>query len=166
VRPFGEKKVGKDQVTVNFDDVEKKLIQPALSDLKIAGSTTAEILESGNIRHSMYQLLLLAELVIADLSIDNANVFYELGIRHALREKRTFLLNSRPANEPMPFDVLTDRYLAYDHTKPEASRAALVGRAAAYAGLGFEGQPRLQHVAVAALAGSGQVHGRAAGFSQ
>ena len=126
VRPFGEKKIGKEQALVNFDDVEKRLIQPALSELKIAGSTTAEILESGNIRHSMFQLLLLAELVIADLSIDNANVFYELGIRHALREKRTFLLNSRAAGEPMPFDVLTDRYLAYDHTKPEESREALV----------------------------------------
>ena len=126
VRPFGEKKVGKDQVTVNFDDVEKMLIQPALSELKIEGATTSEILESGNIRHSMFQRLLIAELVIADLSMDNANVFYELGIRHALREKRTFLLNSRAADEPIPFDVSTDRYLAYDHKSPGDSRNALV----------------------------------------
>ena len=34
----------------------------------------------------MFQLLLTADLVVADISIHNANVFYELGMRHALRE--------------------------------------------------------------------------------
>ena len=63
-----------------------------------------------------------ADLVIADISIHNANVFYELGIRHALRDKRTFLIKSKQAtpgerdakDTDVPFDLKTDRYLAYD----------------------------------------------------
>lgn len=126
VRPFGEKKFGKDQVAVNFDNVERALIDPALKDLNIEGRTTAEILESGNIRTDMFQRLLVSDLVIADLTVHNANVFYELGIRHALREKRTFLIYSRIGDENVPFDLQTDRYLAYDHKAPEKSLPALI----------------------------------------
>jgi hypothetical protein len=126
VRPFGEKKFGKDQVVVNFDDVEKDLIEPALRDLNIEGRTTAEILESGNIRNDMFQRLLVSDLVIADLTVHNANVFYELGIRHALRDKRTFLIYSRIGDEKLPFDLQTDRYLAYDHKEPKKSLPAFV----------------------------------------
>jgi hypothetical protein len=126
VRPFGEKRFGKDQVAVNFDNVEKALIDPALKNLNIEGRTTAEVLESGNIRTDMFQRLLVSDLVIADLTIHNANVFYELGIRHALREKRTFLIYSRIGDENVPFDLQTDRYLAYDHKAPEKSLPALI----------------------------------------
>jgi hypothetical protein len=126
VRPFGEKTFGKGQVTVNFDDVEKMLIQPALRALNIDGTTTSDILEAGNIRYDMFQRLLVCELVIADLSIHNANVFYELGIRHALRDKRTFLLYSSVGDEKVPFDLQTDRYLSYDHRKPGESCDALI----------------------------------------
>jgi len=126
VRPFGEKKFGKKQIAVNFDTVEKSLIEPALKNLNIEGRTTAEILESGNIRNDMFQRLLVSDLVIADLTVHNANVFYELGIRHALREKRTFLIYSRIGDEDIPFDLRTDRYLAYDHQAPEKSLPALI----------------------------------------
>jgi hypothetical protein len=125
VRPFGEKTVGKDHVVVNFDAVEHALIDPALRDLNIEGRTTAEILESGNIRYDMFQRLLVSDLVIADLTMPNANVFYELGIRHALREKRTFLIYSPIDTGTPPFDLQTDRYLEYDHKAPGTSVAAL-----------------------------------------
>src|SRR6476646_10501831 len=91
VRPFGVKK-DLTQKDIDFDRVERELIAPALTRLDISGRTTAEILEAGNIRTDMFQRLLTAGLVIADLSIHNANVFYELGIRHSLRDRHTFLL--------------------------------------------------------------------------
>ncbi len=106
VRPFGIKN------EVDFDKVEAQLIQPALRAAGIAGSTTASILEAGNIREDMFCQLLTADIVIADVSIHNANVFYELGIRHALRDKRTYLI--RCSRDEIPFDLKTDRYLSYD----------------------------------------------------
>jgi tetratricopeptide (TPR) repeat protein len=48
----------------------------------------------------------------------NANVFYELGIRHALRKKRTVLIKGKPTADATPFDVLTDRYVTYDASAP------------------------------------------------
>ena len=117
VRPFGVKG------GIDFDRVERELIGPALDKLEITGRTTAEIIAQGNIQTDMFQLLLTADLVVADVSIHNANVFYELGIRHALRDKRTFLIRSRA--DEVPFDLKTDRYFSYDTDDPTASVAAL-----------------------------------------
>ena len=92
---------------------------------EVTGRGTAiEILRQGNIRVDMFQCLLTADLVVADLSIHNANVFYELGIRHALRSKRTFLVRSN--QDAYPFDLQTDRYLEYDKEDPAATLPRLV----------------------------------------
>ena len=119
IRPFGTKE------GINFDRVEAELIDPALTALDVTGRTTGEILQAGNIRTDMFQQLLVADLVIADISINNANAFYELGIRHALRDGHTFLLRAK-TREPVPFDLLTDRYLAYDPDNPNLVLAPLV----------------------------------------
>jgi hypothetical protein len=98
VRPFGTKSVPikKDRkdisIDVNFDEIESSLIQKALEKNGLVGQTTGEIAEAGNIRLDMFQMLIAYDLVIADISIDNANVFYELGIRHGLRPKGTILI--------------------------------------------------------------------------
>ncbi len=110
VRPFGVKN------DIDFDAVEKNLIGPALDKLGVTGRTTGEIVGQGNIRTDMFQLLLTADLVVADLSIHNANVFYELGIRHALRDRHTFLLRSNV--DKYPFDLQTDRYFTYNQNAP------------------------------------------------
>ncbi len=117
IRPFGAKG------GVNFDDIDEALIQPALRQIGIAGSTTTEIVEQGNIREDMFRLLVCADLVIADISIHNANVFYELGIRHGMRPNATFLLRANV--DEYPFDLRTDRYLSYDQNDPAASVAPL-----------------------------------------
>ena len=103
------------------------MIAPAIEGAGLEGGTTAEILEAGNIRTDMFRELLIADIVIADVSIDNANVYYELGIRHALRAKDTVLIRS-PTSEGgrVPFDLLTDRYLRYDADDPSTSLDDLV----------------------------------------
>jgi hypothetical protein len=118
IRPFGTKK------GINFDRVESELIDPALAGFKITGRTTGDSLKQGNIRTEMFQRLLIADVVIVDISIGNANVYYELGIRHALRNKRTFMIRCNSADLPpddVPFDLRTDRYLSYDPTNPAAA---------------------------------------------
>src|SRR5262245_9325928 len=122
VRPFGTRE------GIDFDAVEAKLIQPAIGAVtsdRLEGGTTMPIVEQGNIREDMFRELVAADLVIADLSIHNANVFYELGIRHGLRPHATFLL--RAGVSQFPFDLQTDRYLKYDAAQPEASLPQLIG---------------------------------------
>ena len=118
IRPFGTKN------DIDFNDVEEKLIDPALNRLDITGRTTMEIRRQGNIRLDMFQRLLTADVVIADISIQNANVYYELGVRHALRGKHTFMIRASGADlktDEVPFDLKTDRYLTYDGKNPAAS---------------------------------------------
>lgn len=123
VRPFGKKEDANKNL-IDFDHVEAKLIGPALDELGITGRTTGEIVEQGNIRTDMFELLLTVDLVVADLSIHNANVFYELGIRHSLRDRHTFML--RCDADKYPFDLQTDRYFTYNKAAPADSLAALV----------------------------------------
>ena len=85
---------------------------------------TLPFVEQGNIREDMFRELVTADLVVADLSIHNANVFYELGIRHGVRPNATFLLRAK-SDRKYPFDLQTDRYLTYDTANPAASVVAL-----------------------------------------
>jgi len=117
VRPFNTQK------EIDFERVETELIQPVLKELGIRGATTQEIAAAGNIRLDMFDRLLMADLVIADISIHNANVYYELGIRHALRDRSTILI--RASGDEVVFDLKTDRYLKYDAADPGASRPEL-----------------------------------------
>jgi hypothetical protein len=120
IRPF-EKKKDRAGREIDFDHVASVLIEPALKAVGLGGGTTGEIIEAGNIRESMFALILEADIVICDMTIHNANVFYELGIRHALRKKRSVLIRGTPAADDVPFDNLTDRYVPYDLDKPEAA---------------------------------------------
>ena len=123
IRPFGKKKDSNGN-EIDFENVHDKLIQPAINAAELGGGTTLEIIEAGNIREDMFAQICTADVVIADISIHNANVFYELGIRHAVREKRTVLINSGADN--VPFDLLTDRYLHYKVDSPEDSLDQLI----------------------------------------
>ena len=118
IRPFGTKN------EINFDEVERLLIAPALKRIGADGRTTVDIVHAGNIRVDMFRRLLTADLVVADLSIHNANVFYELGIRHALRDRSTLML--RCESDKFPFDLQTDRYFLYSKEDPGARVGDLV----------------------------------------
>jgi tetratricopeptide (TPR) repeat protein len=75
------------------------------------------IAQAGNIRLDMFHMLITYDLAIADISIDNANAFYELGIRHGLRPNGTILIRFKKGGD-VPFDLKTDRYIEYDREKP------------------------------------------------
>jgi len=123
IRPFEKKKDLKGN-EIDFDEVARVLIHPALEAIGAEGRETLDIVKSGNIRIDMFRRLLTADLVVADLSIHNANIFYELGIRHALRDQGTFML--RCDADKFPFDLQTDRYFTYNKEKPAASLADLI----------------------------------------
>ena len=59
----------------------------------------------------MFARLLLAEFVVADLTLANANVFYELGIRHAAKPFTTVPIFANLS--ALPFDVALVRALGY-----------------------------------------------------
>jgi tetratricopeptide (TPR) repeat protein len=103
--PFGVKE------GIDFNRVYAHLIKPALQDAGFDVFRADEELRAGNIRTDMFQELLLADLVVVDLSIDNPNVWYELGVRHALRVRGVIQIQA--GRDYMPFDLYTDRTLRY-----------------------------------------------------
>lgn len=119
IRPFGRKQ------GIDFDMVEEKLIYPALKAIGIGSCTTGEIIEAGNLLVDVFSELLIADLVIADTSVHNANVFYELGIRHSLRDKKAFFIRSKYSEEIL-FDLKTYRTLGYDADDPASTTKDLI----------------------------------------
>jgi tetratricopeptide (TPR) repeat protein len=110
--PFGIKE------GIDFNGVYADLIKPALEGAGFEVFRADEETRAGEIRKDMFQELLLADLVVADLSIDNPNVWYELGVRHALRARGVIqILTGR---ERIPFDIATDRALRYRTTEATA----------------------------------------------
>jgi len=122
--PYGTKQ------GIDFNRIYFDLIKPALEQAGFEVFRADEERKAGDIRVDMFQELLIADLVVVDLSIDNPNVWYELGVRHALRERGIVLIQSK--REHHPFDVYTDRKLQYgvkdgvpDPASIEADKAAL-----------------------------------------
>lgn len=113
VMPFGKKKGG-DGSLYDFNSIYKTLIKPALEEAGFEPFRADEETTSGDILTDMFQELLLADLCLCDLSIDNANVYYELGIRHAFRKRGVVHIQAGRAY--MPFDIFNVRTLPYHIT--------------------------------------------------
>lgn len=108
--PFGSKP-GPDGQLIDFNRVYAEYIRPALEAAGLEVFRADEETRAGDIRTDMFQELLVADMVVVDLTLDNANVWYELGVRHALRARGVVLVQGPRPNQP--FDIYTDRKLHY-----------------------------------------------------
>jgi len=113
IMPFGKKK-GSDGSLYDFNAIYTQLIKPTLEMAGFEAFRADEETTSGDILTDMFQELLLADLCIVDMSIDNANVFYELGIRHAFRKRG--IVHIQAGRGYMPFDVFNVRTIPYHIT--------------------------------------------------
>ena len=80
-----------------------------------------EIDQPGMITVQIIERLLTADLVVAYLTGQNANVFYELAIRHAAKKPIVHLYKS---GETLPFDVSQLRAIKYDLSNPDSLESA------------------------------------------
>jgi MAP3K TRAFs-binding domain len=109
--PFGEKKDAAGAI-IQFDAVYKDLIRPAIEAAEMEPIRADEEMTGGIIHKPMFERLILCEYAIADLTTANANVFYELGVRHAVRPWSTILIFAKGSR--LPFDLGPLRGLPYD----------------------------------------------------
>ncbi len=109
--PFGKKKdsTGRE---IDFDAVYERLIAPAVSDAGLEPLRSDEERTGGIIHKPMFERLILCEYAVADLTTAKANVFYELGVRHAVRPHATVLLFAEGSGR-IPFDVGQLRAIPY-----------------------------------------------------
>jgi len=98
---------------LDLDKSYKNIIKPAVTAAGYDCIRADEIQHAGNINVPMYQHLLNADIVIADVSTYNENAFYELGVRHALRPHTTIII----AEDKLmfPFDIGQIAVRKYHH---------------------------------------------------
>lgn len=115
--PIGDKEKSPEKYQ-HFKDVYEHLIKPTVEDsakslsLEIACYRADDIKRSGSIMKKVLQDLLDQTIVIADLSGQNPNVFYELGVRHTFF-KRSILISDTPGDNP--FDIHGYRTIPYKY---------------------------------------------------
>jgi hypothetical protein len=138
IMPFGRKKAP-DGTAIDFDAVYEKLLAPAVSAAGLQPHRADAERRGGSIHADMFQELLLAEFVVADLTLDNPNVWYEIGVRHALRASGAVLTYA--LRDRLPFDIAGQRMQRYtllngelDPAKLDAERKALAEMIAATVG--------------------------------
>jgi hypothetical protein len=110
--PFGTKTDGTKK-EINFDKVYEDFIKPAVIAAGLEPIRADEEKTGGFIHKPMYERLMFCKFAVADLSFANANVFYELGIRHALRSYTTVSVFEE--NTKLPFDAAPLRTMPYKY---------------------------------------------------
>ena len=119
VMGFGEKTdfQSTPQRTLNLDKTYEYIIQPTVEAAGLKCIRADGIIHSTVIDKPMYEQLLGADVVIADLSTSNANAIYELGVRHALRPYTTIVMAEQGFK--FPFDLSHLSILKYEHLGKE-----------------------------------------------
>lgn len=93
-----------------FDMIFDDLIKPALEEVGYDVKRADSIANQQNILKDVVRGIAEADLIVADLTSVNPNVFYELGISHTM-EKNTVLLTQ--SIEDVPFDLKSYRVIKY-----------------------------------------------------
>jgi tetratricopeptide (TPR) repeat protein len=108
--PFGKKNDEAGRV-IDFDRIYSEVIKPAVEDAELEPIRADEETMGGIIHKPMFERLMLCDYAVADLTTANANVFYELGVRHGIRPHSTVLIFGKGMR--LPFDVAPLRSLPY-----------------------------------------------------
>jgi hypothetical protein len=133
IAPIGDEQ---SEIRRRSDLVLKYIVQPAVAELGLTAIRGDELAIPGQITLHVIDHILHARAVVADLTGRNANVFYELAVRHATKLPVALIVaNDDP---PLPFDIAQMNVIRFDHTNLESAdlcRQALVAHLQA----GFNG---------------------------
>jgi len=109
--PFSNKKDPATGLDIDFDRIYETAIRPGIEKAGMEPIRADEERTGGIIHKPMFERLLLCDYAVADLTTANANVFYELGVRHAVRPATTLAVFA--SHQQLPFDVNFLRALPY-----------------------------------------------------
>lgn len=101
-------------------DASYEVIKEAVEATGLECIRADEIEHSGLIDKPMYEHILHADLVIADLSTSNINAVYELGVRHAVRPRATIIVAESQFD--FAFDINRNLIRTYEHLGPDLGR--------------------------------------------
>lgn len=119
VQGFGEKTDFRTGRKLDLD-ASYDVIKEAVENAGLECIRADEIQHSQIIDKPMYESILNADLVIADLSTSNVNAVYELGVRHALRPRPTIIVAEKQWD--FPFDINRSVIRTYEHLGTDIGR--------------------------------------------
>lgn len=90
----------------------ESIVEPAIRTVGLTVVRADQIDKPGVITRQIIEYILRARLVVADLSFSNANVFYELALRHAARLPVVQIIRHGDA---IPFDINQMRTITIDN---------------------------------------------------
>lgn len=117
VSPIGEEG---SEIRTNADKLLKHIINPVCQSCGLSVERVDQINDSDSITQTIIDKLLSADLVIADISGHNPNVFYEMGYRKCTGKP---IIHLKCKGENLPFDVNTIRTFEYDLTDLDSVEA-------------------------------------------
>jgi len=94
-----------------WDDYYSRIYAPAIQEAGLVAMRADDVFGAGSILQDIVALLSNATMTLVDISENNRNVHYELGLAHALG-KPTLLI--APRSTPLFFDIGQERMLTYD----------------------------------------------------
>lgn len=106
---IGEVTITEEKLREKYDYIIKNAIKKALPSLDVIRAD--EELNPSSISNDIFTKLMHSRFVIADITYPNPNVFYELGIRHAIRPG-TILIREK-IDFSIPFDISHLRHIEY-----------------------------------------------------
>jgi len=107
---------GKPRV-LDLDQTYSILIKPVFDALKIPCYRAIDKNINGSIDKLMLQEIKNADIALVDVSTLNANVMWELGVRHALKEKHTIVICEEEQMSSIPFDI--NHFIVHKYTHSE-----------------------------------------------
>lgn len=108
---FGLKTDYSKGVEFNLDKTYDYIVRPVFEEFGFLCFRASDIKHSGVIDIPMYEAILKADFVLADLSTLNPNVLYELGIRHAVRKNTTIIISEKELEYPFDLShILIEKY--------------------------------------------------------
>ena len=113
VMGFGKKTDYESGRLLDLDATYEAIIKPAAVDAGLRCIRADEIIHSGVIDTETFDMLLRADLVIADISTGNVNAVYGLGVRHALRPSSTIIMKESKGR--LYFDLDYVSTFEHDH---------------------------------------------------
>ncbi|MDO7173834.1 tetratricopeptide repeat-containing protein [Mariniflexile sp. AS56] len=90
---------------LDLDETYSVLIKPVFESLGISCYRAIDKNLSGSIDKLMLQEIKNADIALVDISTLNANVMWELGVRHALKPHHTIMICEKEQMGSIPFDV-------------------------------------------------------------
>ena len=98
-----------------FDNYYNDIYIPAIEAAGFEAKRADDLYRPGNIVNDIWKYTKEATVILADLTSKNPNVFYELGLAHAITKPAVLITGSM---EDVPFDLRSLRVIEYDKNLP------------------------------------------------